>query len=107
VIMKGIDRRWIGRTGEVLAVRSGQGAEIIIEGVIFFYDDHDVFDCHRNLPARSGPARGRSRERLIIDDDGLGVCDLVHSPRAHHARAERRLPPVRPRDLTVRQGRKA
>src|SRR6266481_2139374 len=82
VIMKGIARRWVCRAGEVLAVRAGKRAEIIIEGVIFFYDDHDVFDCHSNLPVRSLPCLGANPcDRLTIQGDGPGMCELVHAPR--------------------------
>jgi hypothetical protein len=51
VIVRRIDRRRIWRRTELLAVRPWQRPEIIIEGVVFFHNDHDVFDWHRNLPA--------------------------------------------------------
>jgi len=41
-----------------LAIRARQCAEIVIEGVIFFHDDHDMLDCHFNLPSQSGRASG-------------------------------------------------
>src|SRR5215469_6395065 len=58
VIVKGIDRRWIWRVTELLTVRARERPKIVIEGVIFFDDDHDVFDRHSNLRVRRGPASG-------------------------------------------------
>src|SRR5215469_11695543 len=58
VIVMGIDRRRIWRRAELLAIRPRQRPKIVIEGVIFFDDDHDVFDRHSNLRVRRGPTSG-------------------------------------------------
>ena len=50
VIVGRIDRRRVWRGAELLAVRTRRRPEIIIEGVVLFYDDHDVFKWHGNLP---------------------------------------------------------
>ena len=60
MIVKGIDWRRIWRMAELLAVRSRQRPKIIIEDVILFNDDHDVFDWHSNLPGGRGLLRGQS-----------------------------------------------
>jgi len=44
VIVRRIDRRRIWRMTELLAVRARQCSEIVVECVIFFDDDHDVFN---------------------------------------------------------------
>jgi len=53
VIVGRIDRRRVWREAELLAVRP----EIIIEGVVLFWDDQRVFSWHRNLPARCAYVR--------------------------------------------------
>src|SRR5215831_13861302 len=50
MIVRRIARWEIWRMPELLAIRTRQRPKIVIEGVIFFDDDHDVFDWHRNLP---------------------------------------------------------
>src|SRR5215813_9542 len=50
MIVRRIARWGIWRMPELLAIRTRQRPKIVIEGVIFFDDDHDVFDWHRNLP---------------------------------------------------------
>jgi len=54
MIVRGINRWRIWRMTELLTISAWQRPKIIIEGVIFFYDDHYVLDGHSNLPARSG-----------------------------------------------------
>jgi hypothetical protein len=61
VIVRGIDRRRIWRMAELPAICARQRSEIIIEGVVFFYNDNDVFDWHSHLPPRRGLLPGQSR----------------------------------------------
>jgi hypothetical protein len=52
VIVRRIARRRIWRMAVVLAIRSRLRPKVIIEGMILFDDDHDMFDWHRNLPVQ-------------------------------------------------------